>query len=308
MTYVHYFDESDERYKLSMAVNTNQYARTFQDRSYAFDIKKKPSSVQNLCGSRPIHNLNVRGKRGNIVQVYPSVEYDFAPQDMLVKEGDCMHIQWIGSDYNPNRNPNNAEGGPPNPNNNNEAKADRSNMLEVPEASRNYATHVKDMTGSSFFLNSDGSVDRDMVKKFAFIDQDISQCRTFEQINNDNNNNNRQQRERDPTNCGKLNAAKTPYFKGDVIKVRSPGSHKFMSSRNNNFSNRSQKLKIDVEQDNGGNDLSTAQVVGITAGVLVAVGALGFLVHKTGAVKKFGFKPEFRANTKPMVVDTKPNV
>jgi hypothetical protein len=77
---------------LSLAINTNQYARTFQDRSYVFSIKPLPSSSvnENLAADSPrvnitlikehlknggrIFNVNVRGKRGNIVQTFPSVE------------------------------------------------------------------------------------------------------------------------------------------------------------------------------------------------------------------------------------------
>jgi len=70
---------------VALKVNTNQYARTFQDRSYVFSIKPKPT--RNIQGSTMtdvpaldyaamstalskggrIYNVNVRGKRGNIV-------------------------------------------------------------------------------------------------------------------------------------------------------------------------------------------------------------------------------------------------
>lgn len=72
---------------VKLKVNTNQYGRTFQDRSYSFSIKPLPtesSAASNrfdtpaidmdsinsaiTAGGR-IYNVNVRGKRGNIVQV-----------------------------------------------------------------------------------------------------------------------------------------------------------------------------------------------------------------------------------------------
>jgi len=54
-----------------------------------------------------VFNVNVRGKRGNIVQTYPSVEYDFVPNRLALSANDYVHFQWTGSDYNPRRGCNN---------------------------------------------------------------------------------------------------------------------------------------------------------------------------------------------------------
>jgi hypothetical protein len=43
------------------------------------------------------------------------------------------------------------------------------------------------------------------------------------------------------TNCGKLNSNTSPYFDGGLVVVSNALSWSFICSRNNNFSNRSQK-------------------------------------------------------------------
>jgi len=50
------------------------------------------SPPDELVNSR-VFNVNVRGKRGNIVQVYPAVEYDFVPNTLMASVGDYVHIQ-----------------------------------------------------------------------------------------------------------------------------------------------------------------------------------------------------------------------
>ena len=64
-----------------------QFSRVY--RSHTFAIKPR---TPNLAG-RKVHNLNVRGKRGNIVQVYPAVEYDFVPNRLGIRNGDYVHFQ-----------------------------------------------------------------------------------------------------------------------------------------------------------------------------------------------------------------------
>jgi hypothetical protein len=226
--------KGDKSMLLTLNVNTNQYGRTFQDRSYVFEVKERPEAISS---SARIHNLGVRGKRGNIVQTYPSVEYDFSPQMLPVAEDDYIHFQWTGSDYNPNRNPNDGEG---------KQNTDRHNIVEIETADHNYPAVVKadgrkdnnnrkvyeiDMEKQLMFNKSPKTV-----KKFAFIEQTTANCKDIVDLPDDQADN----------NCAKLNAADHPYFDGGPVKMVAKGTHNYMSTRNNNFSNRSQKGKIMV--------------------------------------------------------------
>jgi len=68
---------------LQLAINTAQTGRTFQDRSHTFLVCNRDASA--AWSDKPLINVNVRGKRGNIVQTFPATEYDFEPQHVEVE-------------------------------------------------------------------------------------------------------------------------------------------------------------------------------------------------------------------------------
>jgi len=226
-----------------LALDTTQYGRTFQDRSYVFHILPRPSGVSST--SR-IYNLNVRGKRGNIVQVYPATEYDFVPQFLHAHVNDYIHFQWTGCDTNPAGNA--GEG---------TDQTDRSNIVQVPSQDNNVP--ATDSWMSSHTTLFDSSSSRTWMSNLG-----QTNCLTYSQLlAKDNNNANTV--EQDVQNCMKLNAAPS-YFDGGLIRMNKTGSFYYVSTRNNNFSNRDQKGAIYIDP-----------LLPVWAIVMVVLGSVAFL-------------------------------
>ena len=80
--------------------------------------------------------------------------------------------------------------------------------------------------------------------KFAYVDQKDEDCLSMEELQQKHNNN-QNEIDEDPQNCMKLNAAE-PYFDGGLVQLDRVGEFFYQSSRNNNFSNRSQKASLSV--------------------------------------------------------------
>ena len=244
-----------------LAIHTDQYGRTFQDRSYVFVVARRPASLAGAV----IHNLGVRGKRGNIAQVRNCVEYDFVPSPLVVQVGDYVHVQWAGSDYNPLGTAGEGRAG-----------TDRSNLVHVLTSDANVPVP---MNGSvSVFSEEDTAA-------LAWAGQDPLYCLSTQQMLTtyvaDAQN---------PLSCHFLNGARTDgraYMPtaafSRVVQILRQGTFTYISTRNNNFSNRSQKGVI-VATDVAG--LSAGAVAGIVLGtfavLLVIVGAAWLAVRKIG--------------------------
>jgi len=216
---------------LQLAMNTDQFGRTFEDRSHVFHIK--PRSGSNVPNAARVFNLNVRGKRGNIVETYPATEYDFVPERLYVRVGDYIHFQWTGCDTNPAGNA--GEG---------TDQTDRSNCVQI-------ASHDANSPASEAWINQHTALFEDigLRKRMAFLDQDPSKCLDYKTLLQQNGNDANAAKQ-DRRNCMKLNAAPTPYFDGGAIRMNLTTGERtpfyYMSSRNNNFSNRGQKAAIFV--------------------------------------------------------------
>ena len=105
----------------------------YQDRSHVFILAPRPAEIG---VNRRLINVNVRGKRGNIVQTYPAVEYDFVPNQLALHVGDAIHLQWSGSNTHHNDQP--GGDGQTGDAGQGQSGTDRSNFLQLAQLDQNY--------------------------------------------------------------------------------------------------------------------------------------------------------------------------
>jgi len=228
---------------LQLAINTAQTSRVFQDRSHTFYLLARPKQISS---SSRIYNLNVRGKRGNIVQTYPAVEYDFIPNRLEITTSDLVHIQWTGSNTHNNAPP--GGDGQTGDAGQGLTGSDRSNIVEISDLNENFPLpfEMSNICGDSQvvgFLNESGQMidfDGNSLDLGLYLSTSgYYQClkngaceRSYEIVK--------------PPIDGDLNSAASS-LPGVVIRfLKSNKRYFYMCSRNNNFSNRSQKGSINV--------------------------------------------------------------
>ena len=238
---------------LRLAINTNQFGRTFQDRSHTFYIKERPTGTPCTMTGK-MWNLNVRGKRGNIVQTFPSVEYDYQPNQLEVTTNDCIHIQWTGSNTHDNGSP--AGDGQAGDAGEGTGGTDRHNIVCLADRSRNYPVAV-DLPwhnnscmfindNAEFYVPSTGGTGYMAVSSFTKT-ATLLDAALYLGSSGYYKNEAEAAAATTTTKLDELlNNAPASLIGGVIMKPLKPRMLHYMCTRNNNFSNRSQKGTITV--------------------------------------------------------------
>jgi plastocyanin len=207
---------------LQLAINTAQFGRTFQDRTHKFAVRAVPEA---LTGAT-ITNIQVRGKRGNVVQTYPGTEYDFTPSSFKCRNGDYVHFQWTGSNTNPNNNAGQGRQG-----------SDRHNVVSM--RVKNYEEPITtdaQIQGLDVFGHRGNSYPH-KIQDWSFLgfeESDMQHLAILDTVGGQFGG-----------EMSELDDAGT-YFDLGPRQCTSNGVYNYLCTRNNNFSNRSQKAVVTV--------------------------------------------------------------
>jgi len=223
-----YIDVGADLQGLQLAINTAQFGRTFQDRSHVFYIRPRPVAF----ATANILNLGVRGKRGNIVQTYPAVEYDFQPNRLHLTTQDLLHIQWTGSNTHNNGNP----GGDGQTGDAGEGTGgtDRHNLVQMLDMDDNYPMPLDKFPDNMWSTANSRCWDSTATAVASLDCAIIFATSGYYRSANDAIT--------ATTNFDPLlNTAPPSLVGGMILQFLTTGEYNYMGTRNNNFSNRSQK-------------------------------------------------------------------
>lgn len=273
--------------KFQLAINTAQFGRTFQDRTHTFGIHSIPENDE--CAGKPIHNVQVSGKRGNIVQTYPAHEYDYNPEWLDVQEGDCVHFQWTGSNTNPNNNAGQGRQGsdrsnivlirPPHFEEGQSENYRQTGLAQYGQLGKNYPAFI-----SEFYR--DGTTRNPLAMKGTW--DESSKVETFSPLDRANflgfSFDDLEYLALGGGYGGELSELdESPSYVdlGPKVVRGGTGAYHYMSTRNNNFSNRSQKGVIFVR-----NSVTSMIEVSPALGGMLQIGSNNWLQVPVGALER----------------------
>ena len=209
--------------------HSNNNKVVFQDRSHVFKLLTRPSEIPQ---DQTLHNIVVRGKRGNIVQTFPAVEYDFCPNNLKINNGDAVQFQWTGSNNHDNDGHSDGQAGD---DGEGQGGTDRSNMIQLYYNKVNFPLPGENHTmfeNAEFLWSS-----KDSSSDIAPFEAAIAHATSGYYWSAKDVKDNKSKLDR------RLNNA-NPSFQGVVFKPQADQKYYYVGMRNNNFSNRSQKGKL----------------------------------------------------------------